>query len=190
MLIFQVVDEFLEHHWDWVFSTKEKLGGNVRGRAFYTAYCVCNELSNVGRDVLFLQLLMNVFPCRNVANKLLNHACVGSDLLHSLEIELIVGNVTSAAQIFISFLAEDNFVNEPSGKEILWGPPNFVHTGEISLQLLDEDHEIPNSKNVIFHEDSNIFIAFDEGIVDGMGEQGLLQGVNDVIENSLHFFPF
>ena len=83
-LIIEIIDKFLKHLRDRIFSPKEELSCNV---SIWLPECidsVCNELLTVFGNFGIFQFLQKTFSSCALLNKILHHTRISPNLLHAL----------------------------------------------------------------------------------------------------------
>ena len=86
---------------------------------------------------------------------------VGGCVSHALEIQFEVGGMAAAGQ-FVRLLVEDDFVDKPPRLWIGRGQPGDGGAGELLLHRLQQALEIPDCKDVVFHEQPEPVGAVDQ----------------------------
>jgi hypothetical protein len=74
-------------------------------------------------------------------------------MLHGAVIKLEVTGGSSIA-VVIAFLAQDDLVNETATNRVTARDPGYIHAANSLLKGLEQRHEIPDSENMVLHEDS------------------------------------
>jgi hypothetical protein len=69
-----------------------------------------------------------------------------------------------APSIVITFLGQNNLVDEPTAGRIGNRQPRDFNTTESALQRFEQRHEIPHGKDVVFHEQVQRLQAVDPPI--------------------------
>jgi len=93
--------------------------------------------------------------------KLLKLARVGADIAQGAEAEVAdIGAVGTD----IGLLADDDIVDQARAPCIVCAEPLDFDACHVLLKRLQEGHEIPDSKNVIFHEPPEIGDGSDVGV--------------------------
>src|SRR5712671_7392863 len=87
--------------------------------------------------------------------KFLELARAGADVLHGAEVESEVADV-GAVGTDIGLLADHDIINQARGPCIGRREPRHLYARHVLLKSLQERHEIPDRKDVIFHETSEI----------------------------------
>jgi hypothetical protein len=69
-----------------------------------------------------------------------------------------------APSVVITFLGQNNLVDEPTAERIGHRQPGNFNTTEPALQSFEQGHEIPHGKDVVFHEQVQCLQAVDAPI--------------------------
>ena len=83
--------------------------------------------------------------------ELLELARAGADVLHGAEVESEVADIR-AVGIDIGLLADHDVIDQARGLCIVRREPRHPDARHILLKSLQQRHEIPDGKNVIFHK--------------------------------------
>lgn len=106
--------------------------------------------------------------------KIFDPGGVGPTLPHGLEIEIEVAG-GFALSIEITFLAENDFVDEAASFSVPGGQPGDRDAGHFALERLEQRHEVPNREDVVLHETAQGIEAH-ESIVEGMSQEFASEG--------------
>ena len=59
----------------------------------------------------------------------------------------------SSSPILITLFREHNFIDQSAALQIGWRNPGNVDAADLALQALQQRHEVPDRKDMVFHED-------------------------------------
>ena len=79
----------------------------------------------------------------------------GADVAHGAEVEIEVADI-GAIGIDIRLLADHDVIDEAGGPCIVRREPRHSGARHVLLEPLQQRHEIPDGKDVIFHESPEI----------------------------------
>jgi hypothetical protein len=160
LAVFESLHDLSEHSGNRVLSSEEELSSSVRDGLVDCLACVFVEFLHVGWAVgsinSFLNILVSVLIVGHFGNLLdvvLHGLGIGSNLIHSLDIKLKVGKVLAIDIGVISLLSDDDFVDKPGSIDVCAWSPEPSCVGDIPLEILDEEEEIPNSEAMALHKD-------------------------------------
>lgn len=110
-----------------------------------------------------------------ITQKPINAGSVRSALLHGPVIKFEVAR-EAAVTIFVRFLSHHDLVDESARQRISRDQPWHINAAESPLKHLEQRHEIPYGKHVVFHEMPQDFDAIHLA-VNTMTEQSLSQRI-------------
>jgi len=82
-------------------------------------------------------------------------AGTGADVRHGAEVEIEVADI-GAVRIDIRLLADHDVVDQARSPGVVRREPWHICARQVSLQPLQERHEIPDGEDMIFHESPQI----------------------------------
>ena len=82
-------------------------------------------------------------------------AGAGADVRHGAEVEIEVADI-GAVRIDIRLLADHDVVDQARSPGVVRREPWHICARQVSLQPLQERHEIPDGEDMIFHESPQI----------------------------------
>jgi hypothetical protein len=68
----------------------------------------------------------------------------------------------------VGFFPDNNLVDEPGGVVVLGRGPEPASVGQLPLEFLEQEHEVPHSPTVTLHKKFKISMG-SEGSVNGVG---------------------
>lgn len=175
------LDDLGEHLGNGVLPAEEELACSVGDRLEDSTAGILVELLHVGRAIRSINSLLNVLigvlivsHLADLVDVVLHGLGIGSDLIHGLDVELKVGEVLPVNIGLIGLLSDDDFVDKPGSIDVCAGGPEPSGIGDVPLEILDEEEEIPNSEAMSLHEEPGGFNGVDCSI-EGVGmESGLM----------------
>jgi hypothetical protein len=82
---------------------------------------------------------------------------------HGFEIELEVAGEPSTA-VVVALLGENNLVDESAGLAVGRRDPGEAYARQLTLEGLQERHEVPDREDVVLHEDAEARGSLDRRI--------------------------
>lgn len=168
------VHESLEHLGDGVLSSVEELRGDIGDGFIKAAHCVIDENFDVGWNFGLVEGIINRCSLPKRIDVVLDDTGVSLDLFHGLDVQLEVRSMTMFIGMPISFLSQDDLVNEPSSAPGCRWEPDAINTSQVPLECLQKKHEVPNGKDMSLHKGLDLGLMVDS-LVNLMAMEGLLQ---------------
>jgi hypothetical protein len=188
--VWVALDHPLEHARDEVFAAEgERRRPFVRAALGDEVEGVSRERPGLGRHAGVGQRGPGIRAVLDRSDDREHGRGVGPDLPHALQVELEVAEEAVLDQI--AFFDQDNLVDEPARHAVLSRNPRRLHTGEITLQGLQQGHEIPDGERVALHEDTQLGQRLDLA-VDRMGQHPHPRGLDrdaESVDGSVVMIP-
>ena len=145
LTIVEGLDDLGKHLGNRVFSSEEELASGVGDGSEDGLTGVLVELLDVGWAIGSIDSLLNVLESvlivshlGDLAHIVLNWLRISTDFIHSLQVELEMGEILPINIGVIGLLSDDDLVDKSSGIDVSTWSPEPSCVGEAPLELLDE----------------------------------------------------
>ncbi len=145
LAIVEGLDDLGEHLGNGVLSSEEELASSVGDGSEDGLACVLVELLDVGWAIGSIDSLLNVLigvlivgHLGNLADVVLNWLRISTNLIHSLDVELEMGEILPINIGVISLLSDDDLVDESCGIDVSTWSPEPSGVGDVPLEILDQ----------------------------------------------------